>query len=442
MPLSHSSRLAFGAVAGAALCVGLLAGPSLASSRPAGRAVPDSTPTPQPYPLVNGYSDAYNYTIAYTIQYAGQTPSPATTYTGSQTDLDQCPVTFNGITNLCDDVLIDSDGSNSGNYEGYAGTPSGSTPLVSYGAYALYENFPYTEAVTFVDTPYEIYYLFPLSPGQQFDEYNFTLALTDLTYGPKNYLRSSTEAQDPSGAYKYVTKENDPASHYVEHQLQQVDADGSATETLTQTGYNKLTESFGTPQSRGGREVIAVTTEGGNARPATPEPKRTTYVPDWFPGGGAAPSPLQNEPTTYIGVQTLPAACGNYAGTQAGDEQSLYTDLDPLFGSVASAQFDNYLVEGTGEVCETETYVLSYYDNLVSGSLLYTETYVESYVLNSQYIPQGRARQRGWPPALPHLERRAPPSPELADAIRRFHGRHSPHGLHLRPQYRGFPAAR
>jgi hypothetical protein len=430
-----SPRFAFATVSGAALVLSLVTGGSLAVAagrQPAG-AHPASTPTPQPIPLVNGYADVYVYTVTETVNYPNQTPQP-TSYTGSETDDYVCPVTFNGVPNLCDDQAYDSDGFNAESYLGYVPGPSGETQFVSYGAFDTYPRPPYVVNYAQFYAPFNLYYSFPLTQGQTFNEDDNTDQEVYTTYGPKNYSSTTTGPQVPSGAYKYLTKVNDPAGHYKEDELRQVNPDGSAKETLSQTGFNKLTESFGTPVVRGGQAVIPVTAEGGNALPATPAPKLTTNVPDWFPGGGAAPSPLWAAPFTYNGVQTLPSACGALAGTQAGDVQQTTYQLDPIGGFYETAAYDFYLLNGVGMVCNVTSSTITYYDNLVTGNVLYSVDYAEGYVLENQYIPDARTRQPGWPIARPQLPLRPPPSRQMADTIHQFHSArlgHVPHSSRL-----------
>ena len=415
------AHLAFCAVGVTALAVSLLAGPSLAvaSSRPQALRNPANTPTPQPFPLLNGYADVFELSGTDTITYPDATPI-ASSYTGSTADLDDCPVTFDGISNLCNDQVVFSSGFNASYFETYLSNPSGQTPLIEYGSVELTSNPPYTTNVTDYYTPYAIYVQYPLVTGQTYNDQDFTDTYQSGTYGPKGYIASTTGAQAPDGSYEYVTTVSNPSSHSKETEVTEVGSNGSASEKLTQTGYNKLTETFGAPTSHNGQEVVPVTTSGGNPLPATPAPKLTTYVPDWFPGGGAAPSPLQNEPTTYLGVQTMPSSCGSYAGSQAGEVQYTGYELDPLGGSYYVYASNYYLADGVGLVCNVSTSTETYYDNLVTGKVLYTDTSTFVQVLNSQYIPQARSQRPGWPVALPRLDYHAPPTRHLAGVLDRY----------------------
>ena len=422
-----SSRPAFGTIGAAALAISLIAGTNLAdaANRPPGHASPNATATPQPFPLVNGYADVFTFSETETVAYPSATPV-AYSYTGAEADEDACPVTFDGISNLCDDQLVTSSGEAAEFYEAYVTNPSGQTPLAEYGAEQSSVDPPYTSSIVQYWTPYAIYFNYPQVQGQTFNDDDFTDAEVANTYGPNGYVATTSGAEAPDGSYKYVTTESDPATHYKEDAVTQVHSDGSAAETLTQTGYNKLTETFGAPVARDSHEVIPVTTEGGNAKPAKPEPKRTTYVPDWFPGGGAAPSPLQNEPTTYLGIETVPTGCGSFSGTQAGEVQQIATFLDPLAGEWSVQQINNYLVNGLGLVCAVEASTNTYYDNFVTGNVLYTITDTLTLALSSQYIPDARFRQKGWPVALPRLEYKAPPTPHMAAILLNSRG-HASH---------------
>ncbi len=430
MPSRSLPRVAFGALAGGALTLGLLTGGAFAAVRAPQHAVPNATPTPQPWPLANGHADVFAITATETVTYPNATPV-ATSYTGSWTDDYQCPVTFNDISGLCADQTYDSTGFSGILYLQYEPGASGSSLVEQFGGYDLYANSGYTRSYTQYWNPYSELLAFPLTVGQEFNSDNYTNDELDALYGPKNYVDLTSSVTNPDGSFKLVEKLSDPAGHYKLAEALEVASNGSARETLAQTGYDKLTETFGVPVVRNGREVIPFTTEGGNPTPATPSPKQVTYVPDWFPGGGPAPSPLQNWPTTYIGQVTMPSTCGTYAGQTAGDFQSFSTYLDPLDGYTITGETDEYIQPIVGDVCEPESFTTTYYDNTNTGNVLYSVTDTLDLVLESEYDPamgqlKGRQAHFGF-----GLQLKATPTQHMADVLHALGGPHpSRAGLH------------
>ncbi len=103
---------AVGAVVVAATSLVLFAGGNLAgaASRIPGNALPAATGTPQPYPLSNGGRlHLRRYGHRNVIAYPSATPSSSTS-TSTESYVYECPVTFNEVSNLCDELGADSQG--------------------------------------------------------------------------------------------------------------------------------------------------------------------------------------------------------------------------------------------------------------------------------------------------------------------------------------------
>ncbi len=408
--ISVPARLAFGTLLGAALGLTLLAGNDLAdaASRAPGHAIPAATGTPQPFPIGNG--DAFTYAITQTvaISYPSATPT-STTSTSTESYVYACPVTFNGLSNLCDQQEVYSNQSGvEDQFYGYTPGHGTATQLDLYGVIDWYTDGPYTQTETEKFDPFSVIARFPLTRGESFNEYDSTDRYESTATGPSRYRSVVNGITRPAGSYRYVTKTLQPKQHLTTQATSLVRGNAAAAYQVQQTGYNPLSEIFGTPISVSGHEVIPVTTEGGNQLPATPAPAVTVDVPDWFPGGGAPPHRLQNGPTDYLGTVTLPAGCGAYAGTRAGDLRSTYFDLDPLGGWVLNGVQDSYFPEGVGEgVCYTQSFAMAYYDNLNSGQLLYTQSGTTAWVLTDEYLPGDHMRGGVWPEGLPQSSARA-----------------------------------
>jgi hypothetical protein len=400
--VSVSTRRAFAALAGTTVALTLFAGTDLAgaASRAPGNLVA-AAETSQPYPIANGDAFTYAITQTETVSYPSATPSSMTS-TSTESYVDACPVTFNGLSNLCDQQQVFSNEPGAEDeFYGYVPGHGTSTQLNFYGVIDWYVDGPYTETETEMYSPFVVFAQFPQNRHERFNEFDDTEQYESTTSGPNRYSSVVNGVTQPSGSYRYITKTVQPKQHLTTQITSLVRGNASAEYELKQTGYNPLSESFGTPISVGGQEVIPVTTQGGNQLPATPPPAVTVNVPDWFPGGGAPPHPLENGPTHYLGMATVPAACGAYAGTQAGDLRSVYFELDPLGGWVLSGIQDSYFADGVGEgVCYTQTFSMAYYDNLNSGQLLYTDSGTNVWVLTNEYLPDVRMRGPAWPGVL------------------------------------------
>ncbi len=367
-------------------------GPSTAASRPFGGAIHARNAAASPYPFGNGDSFVYALSETDTVAYPSASPT-VTTSTDTETALETCPVTFNGVAGLCDfqfsyasepQAFLDA-------YYGYA--PVGNqTDFVDYGVNQVSTDGSYLTNDTYTFAPYQIFVQFPEAPGHHFDLYDNLYKDASTTTGPNGYRSTSTTTDDRFGAYREVAKTSYP--HHVKSTVTlDVKRNASARYELDQTGYNPLTRSFGVPISISGQEMIPVTTAGGNALPATPSPATTAYVADWFPGGGAPPQRLDAFPSRDLGKVTVPSPCGSYAGTQAEEFRGLDSDLDPLLGYYESGEYDVFMVDGTGDVCDLRSYTTLVFDNLATGRLLYTSSVARAVVLVGENQP-GAARHR------------------------------------------------
>jgi hypothetical protein len=97
-------------------------------------------------------------------------------------------------------------------------------------------------------------------------------------------------------------------------------------------------------------------------------------VPDWFPGGGAAPNPLSASSLTDKGMVMVPAGCGKYAGKKARFIVITFRQLAPVNGYLLNQTDGFYIVNKIGRVCLTETQTRVTYDSEVTGDVTSTDT--------------------------------------------------------------------
>ena len=175
---------------------------------------------------------------------------------------------------------------------------------------------------------------------------------------------------DSTGSYT----ENDTFNADGSYAIASATASGSVTQTANSdgTGYLNNTAaghttsvSFGAPKIGASGMVIPVTTAyDGVLSP-------TIDVPDWYPGGGAAASPLQTDRIDENLFTAIPSQCMLAAtfGTVALDLHESLSALDPVGGTVFSGTVDRYLTPYWGEVCEIHTFDTKIHDNQSSGAL-------------------------------------------------------------------------
>ncbi len=155
-------------------------------------------------------------------------------------------------------------------------------------------------------------------------------------------------------------------------------ANGTGTKTI---GPSTAQEewSFALPETSSKGEIIPVT--------VTFEGKRgVNDVPDWFPGGGAAPQPLATQAGADKGLVAVPAGCGKYAGKRAQLLQATYSQVAPVAGYTLDETNAWYVIPKIGRVCLTDTYTRVTYDSEVSGKVVSTEVFASSAGLISEVV--------------------------------------------------------
>jgi len=160
--------------------------------------------------------------------------------------------------------------------------------------------------------------------------------------------------RNPDGTYSASTNETSIFGQINTNSAQTAGGEGDKTVT---GGNNPGTTDWGVPIQQNGNEVIPVTTSSG-----------TTFVPDWYPGGGKPP-PLWTDVTTDLGATTVPNNCGADAGDIAERLAERSTFLDVIAGTYTQATENRYVVTGNGVVCIVRTRLVDTYDNLVTGAL-------------------------------------------------------------------------
>jgi len=160
--------------------------------------------------------------------------------------------------------------------------------------------------------------------------------------------------RNPDGTYQSSSTETSIFGRIITSSAQTAGGEGDKTVT---GGNNPGTTDFGAPIQQNGNEVIPVTTGSG-----------TTYVPDWYPGGGKPP-PLWTDVGTDLGATTVPNNCGADAGDIAERLTERSTFLDVIAGTYSQATENRYVVTGNGVVCIVRTRLVDTYDNLVTGAL-------------------------------------------------------------------------
>ena len=408
-------------MAGASLALAamaVLAGSSdpaaAAPLRAAGRPVPAATSSP--FPFQNGAAWITTVSGTDTITYGG---SPPTTqpYYYTETDLESCPVTFNGFTNLCADQFVQSSDPNylTSFLIGYSSQGSLSD-LVQYGGSSNDQSGGYTASGVWTFSPATIWYVFGGAPGSQFSGGYATYHEHDATHGPKGYLASFEDVVQGNGTYVAHTKVHDPQSKSNTKTLERTMNGGAAEYDTVVTGANAGTtnETFGKPQQVGGSWTIPVTIVSNGST-------TNLNVADWFPGGGAAPKSLQGIEYADEGSVSMPSTCGQYAGSPAEDYRVLQDYfLDPSSGLYETMSGDYYFVNGIGAVCSPLTWTSAYYYNTTTGGLNVSEQIAYTQIITSYTFPQ--ALVRGLVPG-PRSSHRHSASARPLD---RISGRHDP----------------
>jgi hypothetical protein len=137
--------------------------------------------------------------------------------------------------------------------------------------------------------------------------------------------------------------------------------------------------SYALPQAGSSGEVIPAT-ESFDAM------THTNDVPDWYPGGGAAASPLAQATGSDAGVVAMPKTCGTQAGGKARHLKLAFTQLDTVAGFTDAQTDDLYVIPGEGLVCKLESIVQTNYDNENTGTVTSVDTTTLSEVLTSEVL--------------------------------------------------------
>ncbi len=137
--------------------------------------------------------------------------------------------------------------------------------------------------------------------------------------------------------------------------------------------------SYALPQAGSSGEVIPAT-ESFDAM------THTNDVPDWYPGGGAAASPLAQATGSDAGVVAMPKTCGTQAGGKAKHLKLAFTQLDTVAGFTDAQTDDLYVIPGEGLVCKLESIVQTNYDNENTGTVTSVDTTTLSEVLTSEVL--------------------------------------------------------
>jgi len=372
-----------------ATCMALLsicvAGLPLGASAMAHHRVP--APSASPYPFANG--DAWITSVSGTETVTIPPAQPTTVpYGYTQTDVESCPVSFNGYTNLCADQFLQSPYQDTSEtfYFGYFTNG----PLLDFtqvgGALSLAQNGNSTNDV-WTMTPGNIYLQFGGTKGSRYNGWTGVYRESDLTYGPHRYTSTASYVLHENASDVH-TNTNEPAQHTKITTKKIISPGGSGEYDYAQTGPSatKTTEAFGKPvQGSGGWVIpVSITTNGNTTN---------TNVPDWFPGAGPAPSKLDTIVIEDDGSVQMPSACGVYAGSPA--EQYHYVrdyELDPVSGWYFWYTGDAYVVFGVGTVCTPETWNWAYYDNTSTGHMTESVQIADTQILQSYTYGQALVR--------------------------------------------------
>jgi hypothetical protein len=159
---------------------------------------------------------------------------------------------------------------------------------------------------------------------------------------------------------------------------------GSGEDQNNGTGPTGGTTMFSAPAMKGGKYAITVVYTPPSGSPTT------TIVPDWFPGNGRVVQLVTDERKDN-GTVLVPTQCTASAGQKAVAIRDIFSALDVVKGTYDKQSVDSYIIAGEGRVCEITTRVLTYYDNLVTGQVLYSENFNGVDSLTTESLQQLRA---------------------------------------------------
>jgi len=358
-------------------------------------ATPRVAPTP---PYANGDTFTYAITDTTVVTNPGQPPSTST-QTAFVAESVAYPVTFGSRKNVYAISSTVQDTSNSTRYAehigyfetAYAGFfPKGriyQLAYLGYGTQSLPSEFISTTIGLKYSSPYNVVAEYPESNGLSWANNYKTVYdnYASTEFGPFYSISSTTL---PSGAY--VEK----ISTYPDQQTvtQTFDERADATGTLdnSQNGNNPPQHFiFEAPADRNNAEVIPVKLNG-----------TLGYVPDWYPGGAAPPSPLQQYGDA-ISSTTTPQACGAQSGQGAYDVRQTGYALDILGGTYTTQTTDAYDSATQGMICSVAVITVTAYDNFITGQLLATTVETNVEILTGEQSGQPRAHAHGLAPLRP-----------------------------------------
>jgi hypothetical protein len=358
------------------------------------RVVPHAAPTP---PFANGDTFEYAQTDTSVVTVPGQQPTTTVT-TANAAESVQYPYSYGTKKNaylLTTTVQDTSDANGEVDQDVLGFVRAGSIYALEYFAdfatfYAASQAYG-TQSIVY-KAPYDVIAEYPESVGLSWTDnpavdYKLSENLGSFEIG-------IDESQQGDGAY-HETQTVTSASG---QSVSQYDLQGNGTGTILeeQPSQPKQKYAIGLPEERGSAEVIPV--ELG---------KDTTYVPDWYPGGGSPLSPLADNTATIESLQNTPQACGSEAGQPAYDVRQTGYGLDPVGGEYVTIQYDQYDSPSLGLICSVDAVDYIFYDNLTTGAVEFTLAITDVQVLTGELVSPDHASARA---PLRAPRRRAPGS--------------------------------
>ncbi len=349
-------------------------------------------PVSSSVPFTVGYITQQNagdsLTYSRTISVTSSGPDPVSTSPSVATiqRTISSGATFNGMSNLLDvRSVVTTSGSTSttteDQYENYT-TSGSSTALNEYG-YNVVSGTQTQQVQYAVPLVTDV---LPENAATQLNYdvgYSYTLNDTNPA-GPQQYK----EQLNADGSYTLQDMLQFPSDSYSLSETITENPNGTATDTLDQTGANEQVTTYGLPVASNGAYTIPVTTSGGNDSSQPPTSASTVNVPDWIPGNAGFPQ-LFTYPA-YVVSTTIGPACGPWSGLVANDVASTVQAVDPL-GAVENDRQDKFEIPSVGVVCILDYYDDSTYDATSTGKLL-SETITSGATILSSEMLQNMLR--------------------------------------------------
>jgi hypothetical protein len=258
----------------------------------------------------------------------------------------------------------------------------GALYLLEYlaSSYALYSGSQQYGTESLINKkPYDITAEYPESAGLQWNN-NYA---ADFTFSENfgTFNLGITESQKADGSYTEVqTTSGASGQSTTEWDLK---SDGTGFLLSEQPSQPSQKYLIGLPVLQGSGEFIPVKLG-----------KQTTYVPDWYPGGGAPLSPLLSYTTTVGALANTPSTCGAEGGQPAYDVHQVGIGLDPIGGEYVIATRDQYDSPTQGMICLVDAVQYAFYDNLNSGQVTSTEAVTDVEVLSGEHISPAHSGAR------------------------------------------------